>query len=139
MTKNKLCYLIADNYIAAYKAQVYHFNVTGSNFPQYHALFGKVYEKLSAWHDTFVELLRQDGEKYSFNLKDLINESAIPDDAFDKNVPGMLGSVCSDLNVLLGSAEKLYATADPALETELGTYCTVIKKLAWKIDATIGK
>jgi DNA-binding ferritin-like protein len=138
-TKNKLCYLIADNFVAYYKAHTFHLNVAGPNFAQYHELFGEVYDKLWDWHDGLAEQLRQSGEPYTLNLKDLLNESAIHDDAVGKGVPGMFTAIRVDLYDLLVSAEKIYATADPALETVIGDYCADIKKLKWKIDATISK
>lgn len=138
-SKNKLCYLIADNFLAYYKAHTFHLNVTGPNFDQYHGLFGEVYDKLWDWHDTLSEQLRQAGEKYTLNLKDVCNESAVNDDAVGQSVANMFATLCSDLDALLASAEKIYAGADPALETVIGDYCADLKKLKWKIDATISK
>lgn len=138
-TVNNLKSLIADNFLAYYKAHTFHLNVTGPNFAQYHELFGEVYDKLWDWHDILSEQLRQGGEKYSFNLKDICKHAALPDDAVGKNVTGAFDAVCADLDALLSCAEKIYATADPALETVVGDYCADVKKLKWKIDATIGK
>ena len=45
-SKNKLCYLVADNFLVYYKAHTFHLNVTGPNFAQYHELFGEIYDKL---------------------------------------------------------------------------------------------
>jgi starvation-inducible DNA-binding protein len=131
--------LIADNFVAYYKAHTFHLNVTGPGFVQYHELFGEVYDKLWDWHDTLSEQLRQSGEKYPFNLKDVLNESAVSDDAVSQSVANMFSTLCSDLDGLLAVAEGVYNTADPALETVVGDYCADVKKLKWKIDATIGK
>ena len=138
-SKNKLCYLIADNFLTYYKVHTFHLNVTGPNFAQYHDLFGEVYGKLWEWHDTLSEQLRQSGAKYELTLKGLLNESVISDDAVGKTVTGMFDSICNDLSKLLDSAEKIYSTASPALETVIGDYCADIMKLKWKIDATISK
>lgn len=138
-TKNKLCYLIADNFLVYYKAHTFHLNVTGPNFAQYHGLFGEVYNKLWDWHDTLSEQLRQAGEMYPLALKGVVDESAVSDDAVGKSVAHMFDSVCNDLGKLLESAEGIYNTADPALETVIGDYCADIKKLKWKIDATLRK
>jgi DNA-binding ferritin-like protein len=138
-SKNKFCYLIADNFMAYYKAHTHHLNVTGPNFDQYHSLFGEVYGKLWEWHDTLSEQLRQAGEKYPLSLKGICDESAIPDVSPSKSVSGMLDDISHDLGALLTHAENVYATADPALETVIGDYCADVKKLKWKIDATIGK
>lgn len=138
-TSRGLRHLIADNFLTYYKSHTFHLNVTGPSFVQYHELMGEVYDKLWDWHDTLSEQLRQGGEKYPFNLKDLLNESAIRDDAAGQGVSSMFASVCRDLDVLLECAEGVYASADPALETVIGDYCADVKKLKWKIDATIEK
>lgn len=138
-SKNKLCYLIADNFLVYYKAHTFHLNVTGPNFDQYHGLFGEVYDKLWDWHDTLSEQLRQSGEMYTLTLKGVLDESAVSDDAVGKSVAHMFDSVCNDLGKLLESAEDIYKTADPALETVIGDYCADLKKLKWKIDATLRK
>jgi starvation-inducible DNA-binding protein len=139
MAKSKLCYLIADNFLTYYKAQVYHLNVTGPDFTQLHSLFGDVYDKLWEWHDTLSEQLRQAGEPYTLNLKDIYDECCLKDDAVGKNGPEALRSLSSDLGVILSIAAKVYGSSDPALETVIGDYCADVKKLKWKIDATIGK
>lgn len=136
---NNLKSLIADNFLTYYKAHTYHLNVTGPGFQQYHELFGEVYDKLWDWHDTLAEQIRQGGDKYELNLKDILNGSAISDDAVGKSVANMFSSLCSDLVSLLALGEQIYTTADPALETVIGDYCADIKKLKWKIDATISK
>jgi len=138
-SKNKLCYLIADNFLVYYKAHTFHLNVTGPNFAQYHSLFGEVYDKLWDWHDTLSEQFRQSGEMYPLTLKGVLDESAVYDDAVGKSVAHMFDSLRGDLSKLLDSAEAIYETADPALETVIGDYCADLKKLHWKIDATLRK
>ena len=126
--------------MAYYNAHTFHLNVVGPNFAEYHALFGEVYDKLWDWHDTLSEQLRQSGEKYPFTLQALCSTTDIKDDAAKKNDSRqMLESMCTVLDDLLEDGEEIYSTADPALETVIGDYCADIKKLSWKIDATLGK
>jgi len=139
VSKNKLCYLIADNFVAYYKAHTFHLNVSGPNFQQYHSLFGEIYEELWKWHDTLSELLRQQGDKYTLNLKDILSESTIDDDAVGKSVTATFDALSADLLSLLACAERVYSTGDPATETVIGEYCVAVSKLKWKINATIGK
>jgi len=136
---NNLKSLIADNFLVYYKAHTFHLNVTGPGFQQYHELFGEVYDKLWDWHDTLAEQLRQGGDKYELNLKDVLNGSAISDDAVGKSVANMFSALCSDLDSLLSLAERIYESSDPALGTVIGDYCADVKKLKWKIDATTSK
>jgi starvation-inducible DNA-binding protein len=43
------------------KAQYFHWNVEGPNFPQLHDLFGKIYEEVYRSIDTFAEEIRATG------------------------------------------------------------------------------
>jgi starvation-inducible DNA-binding protein len=43
------------------KAQYFHWNVEGPNFPQLHDLFGKIYEEVYGSIDTFAEEIRATG------------------------------------------------------------------------------
>jgi len=43
------------------KAQYFHWNVEGPNFPQLHDLFGKIYEEVYSSIDTFAEEIRATG------------------------------------------------------------------------------
>jgi len=138
-SKNKLCYLIAENFLVYYKAHTFHLNVTGPNFEQYHSLFGEVYEELWKWHDSLSELLRQQGDKYPLNLKDILSESTINDDAVGKSITGIFNTLGADLASLLDCANRVYATGDAATETLIGDYCAAVSKLKWKINATIGQ
>ena len=141
-TSSNLRSLICDNFVTYHKSHTFHLNVRGPNFSQYHALLQEVYDKLWEWHDTLAEQLRQGGELYTFSLGDLSKRSAIKDDAHTFQTFSepklMFKSLESDLEQLLAVAEKIYLTADPALETVIGDYCADVKKLEWKICATNG-
>lgn len=50
--------LLATNYAFALKAQFFHWNVEGANFPQYHDFFGKIYEDVYQANDDIAELIR---------------------------------------------------------------------------------
>jgi len=48
----------ASEYAFYLKAHYFHWNVEGPNFPQYHELFGKIYEEVYGSIDTFAEEIR---------------------------------------------------------------------------------
>lgn len=50
--------LFASNYAFYLKAQYYHWNVEGPNFPQYHEFFGKIYEEVGTSIDKMAEHIR---------------------------------------------------------------------------------
>lgn len=51
----------ASEYAFAIKAQNFHWNVEGPNFPQYHELFGKIYGEVYGSIDDFAENIRKVG------------------------------------------------------------------------------
>ena len=50
--------VFASNYAFYLKAQYYHWNVEGPDFPQYHEFFGKIYEEVGASIDSMAEHIR---------------------------------------------------------------------------------
>jgi starvation-inducible DNA-binding protein len=50
--------VLADTFALYLKAHQYHWNVEGSNFPQYHKFFGNLYEKLHDAVDSIAEEIR---------------------------------------------------------------------------------
>jgi len=50
--------VFASNYAFYLKAQYYHWNVEGPDFPQYHKFFGKIYEEVGTSIDSMAEHIR---------------------------------------------------------------------------------
>jgi starvation-inducible DNA-binding protein len=50
--------VLADTFALYLKAHNYHWNVEGSNFPQYHEFFGNLYEELHVAVDPIAEQIR---------------------------------------------------------------------------------
>jgi starvation-inducible DNA-binding protein len=50
--------ILADTFALYLKAHNYHWNVEGSNFPQYHEFFGNLYEELHGAVDPIAEEIR---------------------------------------------------------------------------------
>ena len=50
--------VLADTFALYLKAHQYHWNVEGSNFPQYHEFFGNLYEELHGAVDPIAEQIR---------------------------------------------------------------------------------
>ena len=51
--------VLADTFIMYYKTHSYHWNIEGSNFPQYHEFLQNIYEELFAAIDVIAEHIRQ--------------------------------------------------------------------------------
>lgn len=108
----------ADTFTFYLKAQYYHWNVEGPNFPQYHEFLGKLYEEVYSSIDTLAELIRTT-DSYSpgtlTRLKELttIEESEVVPDA-----KTMMLNLLQDNNKVLLSLTVAYQAADE--DGELG-------------------
>ncbi len=69
--------LLADVVAFAHRAQGHHWNVEGANFPEYHRLFGKIYEDVSASADPIAEGIRVLGHVAPFDIEDFANNTDI--------------------------------------------------------------
>ena len=76
--------VLADTFALYLKAHQYHWNVEGSNFPQYHEFFGNLYEELHNAVDPIAEEIRSldtyaPGSMTRFmELTDIEDELAVP-------------------------------------------------------------
>jgi len=139
--QTKLSNLIADNFLAYFNAHVYHFNIVGPDFVQYHNLFSEVYTYLFENHDTLNEQLRQMGYKVPISLKSYLTDSIVNVSAGETKLKDMMTNTCNDLKMILECSQKLYEEAGAeghgALETYIGDYMTGVSKLKWKVDSCL--
>lgn len=72
--------IFASNYAFYLKAQYYHWNVEGPDFPQYHEFFGKIYEEVGSSIDKMAEHIRALDAYAPGSFKRLIDLSDIEGD-----------------------------------------------------------
>jgi starvation-inducible DNA-binding protein len=121
--------VLADSYAFTIKAQNYHWNVEGPNFPQYHDFFGKLYEEVYSSIDTTAEEIRALGSYApgSFSrfqeLSDIEDETGFP-------VPAeMFRKLLADNQVIIETLTTAFGLADNFNEQGLADY------IAGRIDA----
>ena len=131
----------ASEYAFYLKAQNFHWNVEGSNFPQYHELFGKIYEEVGGIIDDFAENLRKSGtyapasfSKFSM-LTAIDDENGVPD-------PGrMLAELYEDSEKMAGVFKAVYQLADQAGEYGLSNFFAdrqdAHRKHSWMLRSTL--
>lgn len=120
---------LADSYAFTIKAQNYHWNVEGPNFPQYHEFFGKLYEEVYSSIDSTAEEIRALGAYApgSFSrfreLSDIEDETTIP-------IPAeMFRKLLADNQVIIETLTTAFGLADNFNEQGLADY------IAGRIDA----
>lgn len=133
--------VLADSYAFTIKAQNYHWNVEGPNFPQYHDFFGKLYEEVYSSIDTTAEEIRSLGvyAPGSFSrfqeLSDIADETNIP-------IPAdMVARLIADNEIILETLKTTFKLAENLDEQGLADYIAgridVHKKHAWMLKSII--
>jgi len=118
MLVDQLKIVQADAFTYYLKAHFYHWNIEGSNFPQYHDFLNELYNDVFLSVDTFAELIRAlnsyaPGTLSRFKSLTNIEESdSIPD------AMTMMKNLYEQNNIMLASLLKAYKVADD--EDEIG-------------------
>lgn len=133
--------VMADNFLFYFKAHSFHWNVEGSNFPQYHEFFGEVYNNAFNATDRLAEQIRALGEYAPMSLGDLIDSSALYENKSTLNAAGMMLVLANDNQKILGGLLATQKMADAANQVGLSNYLQDLydqhKKLAWMLSATL--
>jgi len=134
----KVC--LASTFAFALKAQNFHWNVEGPNFPQYHELFAKVYGDAFGAVDDIAEQIRTlnayaPGSMSRFSTLSIVDEQL--------NIPEarkMVLELESDNKNLISLLEKTYAMAEKynrlAISNFLQDRIQAHEKQGWQLRAT---
>jgi starvation-inducible DNA-binding protein len=110
--------LLADVIAFSFKAQGYHWNVEGDDFPQFHAFFGDIYEDVEDSIDPIAENIRKVGEYAPFRLTRFIELTSIPETNVTSDHEDMTMDLYMSNKIVI---EKLYSAFNAAnLENKQG-------------------
>lgn len=130
----------ADTFAMANKAQYYHWNVEGANFPQYHEFFGDLYAELFAAVDKLAEHVRQLDAYAPAAHRMLMELTKIQD---DNTVPAdteMFNRLLTDNDTVLEGLLLCYMTAEETKEIALANFLQdrieAHTKHRWMLKAT---
>lgn len=131
----------ASEYAFYLKAQNFHWNVEGSNFPQYHELFGKIYEEVGDIIDDFAENLRKAGTYAPASFSKFSVLSAIDDESGVPNAGQMLTELYQDSEKMANIFKAVYQLADQMGEYGLSNFFAdrqdAHKKHCWMLRSTL--
>ena len=131
--------ILADGYALYFKAHHFHWNVEGSNFPQYHEFFGKIYEEVFDRLDPIAEQIRTLKAYAPTSLVTLMEMSSIKDSS-TTDPQKMLNELQSDNSKFILSLTAGYNLAERAKEIGLSNFIQDLidkqKKLEWMITST---
>ena len=131
---------LATSYTYQLKAHYYHWNVEGSNFPQYHQFFGMIYEDVDGSIDQFAEEVRALGAyapgsygRFS-ELSLVIGDETIPDGI------SMANRLLSDTYIVIEQLNSVFETSEQNKKYGLSDFIAgridMMNKWAWQLRAT---
>lgn len=126
---NALKTLLADTVVFKFRAQGYHWNVEGDDFPQFHSFFGEIYEDAEGSVDKIAEFIRQCGEYAPYRLERFMESRTIS----DNNVTSEEVAMASDLYM---ANQQLLTTLNSAFVAATAQNKQgIVNYLADRIDA----
>jgi len=132
---------LANTFVMYFKAQSYHWNVEGINFPQMHKFFGKLYEELSDAVDPFAEQIRALGEYAPRNLDDIFKMKTIDGDNVARTLPAMVADllIANDQSII--TLNKLFGELEAAGEQGFADFVAsrldAHKKHGWMLKSIL--
>lgn len=133
--------LLATMFAFRIKAQYYHWNVEGQNFPQYHDLFGVIYTDADKVIDQIAEHIRTldayapgSFSRYS-SLSEISDEDLIPSDK------EMVAKLYADGSKLLSVLTRVHEESDKLSKRGIVNFIEGLidyhETLQWKLKSTI--
>ena len=130
----------ASEYSFYLKAQNFHWNVEGPNFPQYHELFGNIYEEVGGVIDAFAENIRKVNTYVPASLQRFSMLSQIDDETDIVPAEQMIAELHHDSEKMANLFKITYkmaeANGDYGLANFLAERQDAHKKHSWMLRAT---
>jgi starvation-inducible DNA-binding protein len=133
--------VLANHYAYSLKAQNFHWNVEGPNFPQYHELFEKIYSEVYGSIDVIAERVRTLGAYTPGSFRRYIDLSQVEDQVEIPNAQSMLQKLLTDIQVIQTSIKTCYDLAEQSgnhgLSNLMAERQDAFAKHAWMLTATL--
>lgn len=137
----KLKELFASNYALYLKAQYFHWNVEGPNFPQYHEFFGNFYEEVGGSIDKMAEHIRAVDAYTPGSFARFLELSAISGQDSIIEPMAMFRELLADNEQLLTMLIDVYKRAEAVNVLSLSNFLQdrieEHKKHSWMLKATL--
>ena len=141
MLSDNLKVLLASTQSFAIKTQNFHWNVEGSNFPQYHDFFNTLYEDVSATIDPVAEYIRILGHYTPGSLTRYTELSIIQDQIKVPRAELMFVELLQDCETILQLVTAMFDEAANENQHGIENYMAELQDLygkkAWFIRSTL--
>ena len=135
--------ILTSNFALYLKTHMFHWNVEGENFSEYHDFFADVYADLFAQSDVLAEFIRQLGEKAPGSLSVYAEQSLIKDEESFPDAMTMFEKLQADTQLMIGLYQSLYDVAESVREHQISNYAAdrlaAHKKTAWMVRSILKK
>ena len=132
--------LLADSVTMYFVAHGYHWNVEGSDFSQYHALFADIYEDVYSSIDSIAEDLRKLDEYAPFTLSKFIDLRTVESVEVAPNPKAMAKALLKVNQGVLETISKAFDSATKANEQGIANFLAerddMHKKWSWQLTAS---
>jgi len=112
----------ADAFTFYLKAHFYHWNVEGSDFPQYHGFLQNLYQEVFSSVDTFAELIRTLDSYAPGTLTRLKELTSIEETDDVPDAKTMMTRLLQENNILRASLLTAYTTAETTGEVGIANF-----------------
>jgi len=133
--------LWADNFSVYTKAHGFHVNITGDDFPQYHAFLEKIYTTIYDYVDRLGEGIRTLDEIAPFSINRVRQLTSIKDETVVPDECDMVKELYMDVEILKQDAVKAFDLAGSAktygLQNILADYLEDMEKICWMLRASM--
>jgi starvation-inducible DNA-binding protein len=141
MLADNLKELLATTYSYKIKAQAFHWNIEGSNFPQYHEFLGEIYEDADSAIDPLAEYIRTLDVYAPGSFKRFSELSKIEDQLKVPKAELMLKELLKDTETLLALLKDAFDVATTDREQGIANFLadriTSHGKYKWQLSATL--
>jgi starvation-inducible DNA-binding protein len=142
MLADSLKVYLATNTSFYLKAHGFHWNVTGSNFPQYHQLFDMIYTDSYGAIDQIAEYIRALDEFAPASFSRYVELSEIDDQTKIPKAELMIKELLKDNDMILDMLKDLFDEATEARENGIANFIadrqSMHGKWHWQLSATLG-
>lgn len=123
------------------KTWTYHFNVMGSNFPQYHEMFNNQYHELFEEIDTVAEVIRTFEIKALGTLEQIKAESIIEEADMSATAMKMISDLLSDNEKVINLMREIDRVStnigEPQVIELVGGLLLTHKKTSWMLRSCL--
>lgn len=131
----------ASEHVYYIKAASFHWNIEGSNFPQYHALLDTIYSEVYDAQDTFAENIRKLGAYALGSSSAFLKYSAIQESNEVPDPQSMLTELLQDSEKIAKFMKIVFDLAEAHGEHGLSNFIAdrqdAHKKHAWMLRSTL--